>query len=714
MTPDRAGSRLGRLARVSEVEAGDEVAARVEALRAEIAEHNRRYHTEDAPTISDAEFDQLVRDLRRYEDEFPELIIPTRRASRSGRAPSVLFAPVQHRQPMMSLDNAFSAEELLAWGERLERRLGAGPDDDPVDYVSELKIDGVAISLLYEGGRLVQAATRGDGRVGEDVTANIATIEAIPQRLPKGAPDGARGARRGLHEHGRRSRRSTPARPTPASGSSSTRATPRPARSARRTRRSPPAASSRSGATSSARSIGGPRFTSHHETLDFLRSAGLPVNPEITVLPNLDEVQAYCERWEQHRHDLDYEIDGVVVKVDDLGRRGELGFTSRAPRWAIAYKFPPEERTTKLLDILVSVGRTGRATPYARLEPVFVGGANVGQATLHNEDQVRAKDVRPGDTVIVRRAGDVIPEVVGPVLADRPEALRSRGRSRPPARAPAGARWCGPRGRATPAASTSSARTRSTARSSTSRPGARSTSRGSASAPSGSSSSSGSSTTSATSSRSTGTRCAGSRASARSPSPTSSAAIEAAKDRPLANLLVGLNIRHLGPAGAIALAQAFGHLDAIMEAPVDDMARADGVGTVIAQAVHEWFADEGHRAVIEKLRGRRRELRRARAVGRAAGPRGQVDRRDRHARRLHPGGGRAGHQLPRRQEPGQRVEEDHRGGGRRGPGRVEAHQGRGARRADPRPRRVRAAARDRRAARRVARPVGARRGQRAV
>ena len=275
---------------MSEVEAGDEVAARVEALRAEIAEHNRRYHAEDAPTISDAEFDELVRALRRYEDEFPELIPPTSPSQQIGSAPSVLFAPVKHRQPMMSLDNAFSAEELVAWGERLERRLGAGPDDDPVDYVSELKIDGVAISLLYEGGRLAQAATRGDGRVGEDVTANIATIEAIPQRLPKGAPDVlevrgevymSTGAFEALNAR-------------QAEAGERLFINPRNSAAGSLRQKDPKVTASRELSNWTyqlGEVVGGPRFTSHHETLDFLRSAGLPVNPEITVLPNLDEVQ---------------------------------------------------------------------------------------------------------------------------------------------------------------------------------------------------------------------------------------------------------------------------------------------------------------------------------------------------------------------------------------------------------------------------------------
>ncbi len=580
--------------------ATDEVAARVEALRAEVAEHDRRYHTDDAPTISDAEYDELVRELRRYEDEFPELITPESPTRRVGAAPSTLFAPVQHLQPMMSLDNAFALDELVAWGERLERRLGAGRDDDPVDYACELKIDGVAISLLYEDGALVQAATRGDGRVGEDVTANVATIDTVPSRLPAGAPTVlevrgevfmSRPAFDALNER---------------QAAAGERLFVNPRNSAAGSLRQKDAS------ITAGRELsmwcyqlgaveGAPPFTRHRQTLEFLAELGLPVNPEVRVVGTVGDVHAYCLQWERHRHDLDYEIDGVVVKVDGLARRGELGSTTRAPRWAIAYKFPPEERTTRLREIHVSIGRTGRATPYAQLEPVFVGGANVSQATLHNEDQVRAKDVRPGDTVIVRRAGDVIPEVVGPVLAERP---------------PEAEPWAFPTTCPCPRAS----------------PLVR---------PEGESD----------------TRCVdlqcpfqlqgsiehfASRSamdiegfgeqrvrlfldlglvrdiadvftvdwdqvrSLEGFGETSvanlQAAVDAARQRPLANLLVGLNIRHLGPTGARALAGAFGHLDRIMAASVEEMAAAEGVGPVIARAVHEWFADEGHRAVVEKLR----------------------------------------------------------------------------------------------------------------
>jgi DNA ligase (NAD+) len=576
-----------------------EVEQRAVALRAEIDEHNRRYHELDDPTISDADYDDLVRELRSIEEEFPELITPDSPTQRVGSRPSTTFAPVVHRVPMMSLDNAMDEGELRAWGERLQRRLDEGDGLVEVGYVCEPKIDGLAISIRYEGGRFVQAATRGDGRTGEDVTANIATLREVPDRLPKGAPSvlEIRGevymsftAFAALND-------------------------------AQVERGQRPFVNPRNAAAGSLRQkdaqvtagrdlslwcyqlgeiTDGPAFTTHHETLELMAGLGFPVNPEVRTVATLDDVYAYCRDRQARRHELPYEIDGVVVKVDDLARRADLGVTSKAPRWAIAYKFPPEERTTKLLDIKVSVGRTGRATPYAVLEPVFVGGVTVGQATLHNEDQVRAKDVRPGDTVIVRRAGDVIPEVLGAVLADRVDGTE-------PWVFPSDCPVCGvplvrPDGEAD-------------------------------------------------------TRCLNDACPARSAGAIEhfasrgamdieglgeqrvrqlielglvrdvadvyridwdvlrpldgwgdtsitnlQQAIERSKEQPLARLLVGLNIRHLGPAGAEALAAARGHLDRIIDAGVDELAAVEGVGPVIARAVVAWCADAGHRDVIERLR----------------------------------------------------------------------------------------------------------------
>jgi DNA ligase (NAD+) len=575
------------------------VEERAAALRVEIEEHNRRYHELDDPTISDADYDDLVRELRALEEEFPELITPDSPTQRVGSRASTTFSPVVHRVPMMSLDNAFEEAELHAWGDRLQRRLDQGDGPVAVGYVCEPKIDGLAISIRYEGGRFVQAATRGDGHTGEDVTANIATLREVPTRLPKGAPDvlDVRGevymsmpAFAALNE----SQVAKGLRPF---------VNPRNAAAG--------SLRQKDAGVTAGRDLslwcyqlgevqGGPAVTTHHETLDHLRDLGFPVNPEVRTVATLDEVYAYCRHRQAHRHDLPYEIDGVVVKVDDLARRADLGATSKAPRWAIAYKFPPEERTTTLLDIKVSVGRTGRATPYAVLEPVFVGGVTVSQATLHNEDQVRAKDVRPGDTVIVRRAGDVIPEVLGAVLADRPK--RSTPWAFPPDCPVCGVRLVRPEGEADTRCMNDACPARSA--------GAieHFASRGALDIEGLGEQRvrqlidlglvrdvadiyaidwdvlrplDGWGETSITNLRQ---------------------AIEASKAQPLARLLVGLNIRHLGPAGAEALAAARGHLDRIMGASADELAAVEGVGPVIAKAVAEWFEDPVHRDVVERLR----------------------------------------------------------------------------------------------------------------
>ena len=584
-----------------------DIEQRAEALRKEITEHNRRYHELDDPIISDAEFDEMVRELRAIEEEFPELITPDSPTSQVGGAPRVtLFTPVEHRVPMMSLDNAFEEAELRAWVERLHRRLAGAPaasDDeasDEVGYVCELKIDGLAISIRYENGRYVRAATRGDGRTGEDVTANVATIGQVPRSLGKGGPAVlevrgevymALSAFTALNER----QEAAELRPF---------VNPRNAAAGALRQKDPRITAERELALWSyqlGEVEGGPDFVSHHETLDWLASLGFPVNPEIRRVSGPDDVLAYSLHWQQHRHDLDYEIDGAVVKVDDLARRQLLGSTSKAPRWALAYKFPPEERTTWLQDILVSIGRTGRATPYAVLEPVFVGGVTVGQATLHNEDQVRIKDVRPGDRVIVRRAGDVIPEVLGAVVADRPKG------STPwvfPTECPCELRstLVRPEGEAEHRCINPECPFQ--------RQGAieHFASRG------------GLDIDALGEKRIRQLVDAGMVASVAdlydldwdkveglermgaTSAANLRASIDASRQRPLPRLLVGLNIRHLGPAGAEALAAAFGDLDTIMGSSVEALAAADGVGTVIADSVHTWAADPANRELIERLR----------------------------------------------------------------------------------------------------------------
>ena len=380
--------------------------------------HADLYYNRDAPEIPDADYDALMAELRALEQEFPELADPLSPTRTVGAPPSELFAPVAHEVPMMSLDNAFDVEELRAWDTRAESRLGG-----PVGrYVCELKFDGLAISVRYERGRLVRAATRGDGRVGEDVTHNVATIDDVPRRLGAGAPEvlevrgevymavSAFERLNAAREDAGKARYANPR--NTAAGS---------------LRQKDPAVTAERELSwwcyQLGSMTGGPTFERHSETLEFLADLNLPINEASEWEPDLAAVEDYVRLAEQQRHDHPYETDGVVIKVDDLARQVELGVTSRHPRWAIAYKFPPEERTTKLKDIKVSIGGKGKATPFAVLEPVFVGGSTVQMATLHNEDQVKHKDVRPGDIVVVRKAGDVIPEVLGPVLSERPEVL---------------------------------------------------------------------------------------------------------------------------------------------------------------------------------------------------------------------------------------------------------------------------------------------------
>jgi DNA ligase (NAD+) len=580
---------------------------RVEWLREEIRRHNRAYYELDAPIISDADYDLLVRELQALEAAHPDLITPDSPTQTVGAAPSGRFAPVRHRIPMMSLDNAMDEAELRAWGDRTARRLAELGFDGTVRYVCELKIDGLAVSLRFERGRFVQAATRGDGRVGEDVTANVATIASVPDRLD-GAPEvlEVRGEvymplaafealrRRTERENAEAVAAGRRPKPIPAN--------PRNAGAGSLRQKDPSVTAGRGldlWCYQLGEVVGTDPPPTHSAALEWIARLGLPVNPETRCFDSLDEVYAFCAHWVAHRHDLPYEIDGVVVKVDDLAVQAALGSTAKAPRWAIAYKLPPEERTTLLRDIRVSIGRTGKATPFAVLEPVVVGGSTVGLATLHNEDQVRAKDVRPGDTVIVRKAGDVIPEVVGPVLELRPEGL-------PEWHFPTECPSCGgplvrPEGEAQHLCVNPECPQKRLAAI------AHFASRG------------------AMDIEGLGEqqvalflelgllhdvsdiyrldldRIRELRGHGETSVENLRRAIEASKRRPLANLLFGLNIVHLGQAGAELLASAFGSLEAIMDATVEDLAAVDGIGPVIAESVHSFFRDPGNRALVERL-----------------------------------------------------------------------------------------------------------------
>ncbi len=391
---------------------------RIEELREEIRRHDHHYYVLDDPLVEDAQYDRLWRELAGLEDGHPELVTPDSPTQRVGAPVSELFTPVPHLRRLLSLDNAISPVELDAWEQRLGRMLGRAPEG----YVCEPKVDGLAVVLTYRDGTLEVAATRGDGETGEDITANLRTLSSVPLRLLGDAPAllEVRGevymTLEGFEELNR-TRAEAEERPF---------ANARNAAAGSVRQKDPHVTASRAldiWVYQAGVLEGGPTLHRHSEVLDYLQSLGLRVNPGFVIASGLSEVKAYVKRMLEEHLDLPYQTDGVVIKVNRLADQDELGDTARAPRWAVAYKFPAEEKETTLRDIRINIGRTGAATPFAVLEEVFVGGANVRMATLHNQDQVRIKDVRVGDRVVVRRAGDVIPEVVGPVLTcgqDRP------------------------------------------------------------------------------------------------------------------------------------------------------------------------------------------------------------------------------------------------------------------------------------------------------
>ncbi len=394
---------------------GSDPTARVAELRTQIEDANHRYHVLDAPAITDREYDLLFRELVALEEQHPELVTPDSPTQRVGGPVSGSFASVRHDVPMLSLGNAFSADELRDFDARVRRGLGRGADE-PVGYVCELKIDGLAISLRYEGRRFVRGATRGDGTTGEDVTANLRTVRAIPLRLredPPGErlevrgevfmPRGAFAAlNRQLEEAGK---------PLYANARNTAAGTVR--------QKDPAATAERQLAAWCYQLVGAHGLETHSESLELLRRLGFAVNPHIRAVTGIDEVVAFTDEWAEKRRELEYETDGIVIKVDSLADQDRLGFVARAPRWATAYKFPAEQVTTTLESIEVYVGRTGALTPVAHVTPVFVGGTTVRNATLHNIDEIRRKDLRVGDTIVLQRAGDVIPDVVSAVVDAR-------------------------------------------------------------------------------------------------------------------------------------------------------------------------------------------------------------------------------------------------------------------------------------------------------
>jgi DNA ligase (NAD+) len=585
--------------------APDSARERHAALAEQVETHRWRYHVLDSPSLSDGEFDALMRELESLEDSYPELRTPDSPTQKVGGAVSTQFTAVEHAERLMSLDNAFSFEELDSWAARLARD-GAGD----ADLLCELKVDGLAINLTYENGRLVRGATRGDGRTGEDVTPNVRTIESIPDRLsaesPYPVPELVEVRGEVFFEVAEFEKLNEALVAQGKAPFSNPRNS-----AAGSLRQKDPRISATRPLRMVCHGLGARRGfepTRQSEAYAALAAWGLPVSDRAKVLPDMAAVTDYIEYYRAHRHDVEHEIDGVVIKVDQVSLQRRLGSTSRAPRWAIAFKYPPEEVTTKLLAIDVNVGRTGRVTPFGRMEPVRVSGSTVELATLHNASEVRRKGVLIGDTVVLRKAGDVIPEIVGPVAdlrtgAERefvmPTVCPSCGTTLAPAKEGDADIRC-PNSRTCPAQLRE--RVFHVA------------GRG------------------AFDIEGLGYEAASALLDAQVmvdegdlfdldehallnvPLFTKQngelsangarllANLDKAKDQPLWRVLVALSVRHVGPTAARALAETFGTLEAIQAASLDEIAAVDGVGLIIAEALAEWFDVDWHRQVVEKWR----------------------------------------------------------------------------------------------------------------
>jgi DNA ligase (NAD+) len=604
-------------------------------LAQEIEDHRFAYYVKSAPTISDAEFDRLMHELEAIEERHPELRTPDSPTQKVGGTYSTDFTEVEHLERLLSLDNAFTDQELDTWAERVEKELAG----QRFHYLCELKIDGLAVNLTYEKGRLVRAATRGDGRTGEDITANIRTIQEIPDELrgDQGQPAPELVEIRGevyfpieAFEELNASRVAAGEAPY---------ANPRNSASGS-LRQKDPAVTAQRPLHMIVHGIGARRgfdIDCQSHAYELLHAWGLPTAKHNEVVDSLAGVKAFIARYGEQRHSVEHEIDGVVVKVDEIALQGRLGSTSRAPRWAIAWKYPPEEVNTKLIDIRVNVGRTGRCTPYAVMEPVHVAGSVVEYATLHNQDVVKAKGVLIGDTVVLRKAGEIIPEVLGPVVELRDGSEREfvmpsvcpecGSELRPMSEGDIDLRC--PNARSCPAqlrerifylagrksldvealgyvAATALTQPLEPAEPPILNEGdlfdltiekllpikvlVRDQDTGLPKRD-----------------EKTGEQKVVSFFANLKGEPKKTATalldnLEAAKQRPLSRILTGLSIRHVGPVAAVALAREFRDLDRIANASEEELAAVEGVGPGIAKAVVDWFAEDWHREIIEKWR----------------------------------------------------------------------------------------------------------------
>ncbi len=574
------------------------VEARADELRAQIDEANYRYYVLDDPAITDAEFDKLLRELIDLETKHPKLRTPDSPTQRIGAPPSQRFGPYRHARPMLSLANAFDEDELRAFDERV-RKLAAGP----VSYVCELKIDGLAIALDYRDGALERGGTRGDGTIGEEVTPNLRTVHTIPLKLRPSTGSGqaapafieVRGEvylRKSDFEklNAKREREGQPVFANPRNAASGG------------VRQLDPklTAARRLSFFAYAIAEDGKGVKTQSQALEFLRRLGFRVNEHIETAATIDDVIAYCRRWEEQRDALDYEIDGVVIKVDDLATQERLGTVARDPRWAIAFKFKPREARTKLRDIAITVGRTGTLNPNAVLEPVQIGGVTVRNATLHNQEYIDSNDIRIGDMVLVTRAGDVIPRVVGPILSER---TGKEKRFRMPDTCPV----CGsavdhPEGEAMSRCTNAAcpAQVVERVRHFASRGAMDIEGLGDVMAEQ---------LTSLELVRDIADIYAldkkklervprmGEKSIAKL-----LAAIDGSKTRGLARVLTGLGIRFVGEQTAAILAADFTGIDAIEDASLEELQNSEGIGPEVASSVRLFFDQKANRAMIERLR----------------------------------------------------------------------------------------------------------------
>ena len=575
-------------------------AKRVAELVDEINKHRRAYYSNDTVLISDADYDALMRELELLEAEHPDLITGDSPTQSVGGEATTTFSPVQHLDRMWSLDNVFSREEMAAW----IAKSGGGP------FLCELKIDGLAINLRYENGKLVSAATRGDGVVGEDVTANVLTIKSIPRDLAgKGHPPvvEVRGEiffavadfaalNEGLIAEGK-----APFANPRNSASGSLRQKDSKVTASRPLRMLVHGIGAWQDAPAKNQS----------EIYELLKSWGLPTSERYRVVSTAEEVQAYIDEFEAHRHDLEHEIDGVVVKIDALAEQREQGYTSRAPRWAIAFKYPPEQVHTKLLDIRVSVGRTGRATPYAVVEPVKVAGSVVEFASLHNQDVVKAKGILIGDTIVLRKAGDVIPEILGPVIEKRDGSERAfvMPTKCPECRAPLHQEADGDIDLRCSNHKSCPAQLRERIAYIGSRGVLDIEALGDVAADALTRTNDGQAilTSEAAIFSLTLEQLTDDLFKKKDGTPSETALkllrnLEEAKTRPLWRLLTALGIRHVGPVAARSLSNHFGSLDAIFSATAEELSQVEGVGATLAASIKDWISVDWHAEIIESWR----------------------------------------------------------------------------------------------------------------